>query len=92
MPPTESTTEMLNVDVPAVVGTPLITPVVVFSASAAGNVPVATDHVYPVPLPPEAISVWEYATLTTPAGSVAGEIATGAAAAVATQRQAKRNL
>jgi len=82
---------MLNVDMPAVVGVPLIAPVVVFSASPAGRVPVATDHVYGAPLPPDAVSVCEYDTLATPPGSVCGEIVIGAATAVATHTVAIRN-
>jgi hypothetical protein len=82
---------MLNVDKPAVVGVPLIAPVVVFRVSPTGRVPVATDHVYGAPLPPDAVSVCAYDTLTTPPGRVCGEIVIGAATAFATHRLAIRN-
>jgi hypothetical protein len=51
------------------VGVPEITPVVGFSVKPAGSVcPGASDHVSAPPLPPDAVSVVEYAVPVFPAG------------------------
>src|SRR5260370_4878394 len=52
----------------AVVGVPVMAPVAVFSDNPVGNVPLVSDQVYGV-LPPDAVSVAEYATPTCPFGS-----------------------
>lgn len=54
----------------AVVGVPVMAPVAAFSDSPAGNVPLASDQAYGV-VPPDAVSVAEYATPTCPFGSEA---------------------
>jgi hypothetical protein len=41
----ESATRTLKLEVPAVVGVPLITPVLAFRFNPAGNEPLTTDHV-----------------------------------------------
>jgi hypothetical protein len=55
--PTESRTLTVKVNVPAICGTPDITPEFGFKLSPTGNEPVATLHVYGG-LPPTAMSVW----------------------------------
>jgi len=50
------------------VGVPVIAPVLVFSVSPAGSVPLVNDHVYGV-VPPVAASVVEYAVPTVPLGN-----------------------
>jgi hypothetical protein len=61
-----SVTRTVNVLDPAAVGVPEIVPPV--SVSPAGNVPLASDQVYGG-VPPDAVSVCEYAVPTTPLGS-----------------------
>jgi hypothetical protein len=62
----ESVTRTVKFDVPYAVGVPLITPPEL-KESPAGNEPALSDHEYGV-TPPEAASVWEYATPTVPPG------------------------
>ena len=57
---------MLSLDAPVPVGVPLITPAA-DRLRPAGNVPVASDHVFE-PAPPVAVRVWEYAVPWTPFG------------------------
>lgn len=54
----ESETRTVNELVPVTVGTPLIRPLE-DRLNPDGRVPDAMDHVYPEPLPPVALSVWE---------------------------------
>ena len=70
----------------AAVGVPVMAPVAVFSDRPAGNVPLVSDHVYGV-VPPDAVSVAEYAVPTLPFGndvvvivSVAGVVVSVSAA------------
>jgi hypothetical protein len=70
----------VNVGAPAAVGVPLMTPAA-DKVSPAGNVPEATDHVYP-PVPPVAVSVWLYPVPTVPFGSDPVAIVKGAAVTV----------
>ena len=60
----------------AVVGVPVIAPVVAFKLKPAGNAPLATAHV--IGVVPVALSVWLYALFTVPSGSVAVVIVGGA--------------
>ena len=59
--------------VPAVVGVPLITPVLGSSCSPAGRLPLATDHVYGS-VPPVAWKFALYGTPTIPEGSGVGVV------------------
>jgi hypothetical protein len=63
---------MVNGELPAVVGLPLMTPVEEFRVKPAGSVPTVTAQLTPVA--PLTVSVAEYGTLTTPFGTVAGLI------------------
>src|SRR3972149_6553749 len=63
-----SVTCTVKLYVPASVGVPLITPVVLLRLRPDGREPDVTTHVYGV-LPPEAVSVWLYAALTVPSES-----------------------
>ena len=56
---------------PAVVGVPVIAPVVVFSDSPVGNAPAVTAKV-DAPVPPVALTVWLYAVPTVAVGNDAG--------------------
>ena len=56
----------VNVDVPAVVGIPLITPVLAFSVRPPGKLPALTLHV--IEAVPVAARVWLYAVPTVPSG------------------------
>jgi hypothetical protein len=56
-------------EVPTIVGVPVIAPVDASNENPAGNVPTATAQAYGV-VPPVAANVAEYAELTTPAGNV----------------------
>src|SRR3954471_20235337 len=64
-------------EVPAVVGVPLITPLVPSNVSPAGSVPEVSAHVYP-PTPPVAPSVCEYGSVTSPCGREEVVTVTGA--------------
>lgn len=55
-------------EVPEVVGVPAISPVDAVKLNPAGSEPDVTLHVYGV-VPPDAVSVAEYAVLTVPLGS-----------------------
>ena len=55
--PAESLTETEKVEVPAVVGVPLMTPVAAARVRPAGRVPAEMVQVSPLPDPPEAASV-----------------------------------
>jgi hypothetical protein len=52
----------------AAVGVPVMAPVEAFSDNPAGNVPLVSDQAYGV-VPPDAVSLAEYATPTCPFGS-----------------------
>jgi hypothetical protein len=65
-----SWTWIANVVVPVVVGVPVIAPVFAVSAKQVGRPPLVILHVYPVPVPPVACRVAEYAVPTVPAGGV----------------------
>ena len=67
-PPPESATRTVKLDVPRVLGVPLITPAV-DSDRPAGKVPLVTDHAYGV-TPPDAIRVVEYGTNLVAGGRV----------------------
>src|SRR5215469_8833336 len=71
----ESVTDTLKVVEPRVVGVPLITPPVL-RVRPGGSVPDATAQVNG-PFPPVEVSVVEYATLITAAGSAAGLMTSG---------------
>ena len=62
-----SATCTVNVDVPAAVGVPLMTPPL-DNVNPAGSAPVGRDHVYG-DIPPEAVNVCEYWTPITPDAS-----------------------
>src|SRR5689334_4597954 len=64
----ESASCAVNVNEPAVVGLPVMAPVVAFNANPAGSDPVTIDHLYGV-IPPLAASVVEYETPTVPLGN-----------------------
>jgi hypothetical protein len=76
----ESVTLTVKLLVPAAVGVPEIVP---FAASVnpAGNVPLASDHVYGG-VPPEAAKLWVYAAPTVPGASVDVVTLTGVPATV----------
>jgi hypothetical protein len=74
--PVESFTVNAAICVPAVVGAPLIMPVLLME-SPAGRLP--ADHVYGE-VPPVAANVAEYAVPTVPVGRVPVEITSGAGA------------
>ena len=57
------TLKVRAVPVTAAVGVPVMTPVEVFNVNPAGNAPLVSDQVYGV-VPPEAVSVAEYAVPT----------------------------
>ena len=65
--PTLSATFAVKLDVPLVVGVPLMIPVEPASDSPAGRLPALTVHVRGV-VPPVSASVWLYAVPTVPAG------------------------
>jgi len=67
--PTLSATFAVKLDVPAVVGVPVIAPPALIE-SPAGRLPEFTDHVRGA-VPPVAASVWLYATPTVSAGRLA---------------------
>ena len=66
-----SATCTVKLNVPVAVGVPVMAPVPAFSSSPPGSDPIVTDHVYGC-VPPEAVSVCEYATPTAPPGRVGG--------------------
>jgi hypothetical protein len=76
----ESVTCTVKLDWPAPVGVPLIVPPLL-KLRPAGNVPEVTVHAYGF-VPPEAVSVDEYAVPTVPLGSEAELIVSGAPAAL----------
>jgi hypothetical protein len=59
----------VNVEVPAAVGVPEITPVSVFSVNPSGSVPLSRLHV--IGVSPDAMIVWLYAASTVPPGNAA---------------------
>src|SRR5579862_6024734 len=63
---------MVKLEVPEVVGVPVIAPVAVANDKPWGRAPAVILYVYG-PVPPEAVTVWLYATETSAAGNVAGE-------------------
>src|SRR5437870_4619973 len=66
----------VKLEVPPVVGVPVIAPVPAFSDTPVGSAPVVIDQAY-VPLPPVAASVWLYAVPVVALGSVVVVTATG---------------
>jgi hypothetical protein len=70
-PVDESCTLTVNEKVPLVVGVPLINPLV-DSDNPDGNIPAATVKFVYGATPPDAVSVWLYATLIRVDGSVGG--------------------
>jgi hypothetical protein len=66
--PVLSVTPIVKIDVLALVGVPLITPVVVFRAKPVGRLPEVIDQVYGI-TPLSAASVWLYATPISPLAS-----------------------
>src|SRR3989304_2056121 len=66
--PFASVARTLKLDVPPVVGVPLITPVPLFNVSPKGRLPVTIAHVIGA-FPPVDVSVWLYARLTVPSDS-----------------------
>ena len=68
LPEALSATCTVKLAAPAVVGVPLIVPVVELSARPAGRAPPVTDQLYGL-VPPVAVSVCEYGVLTVPLGS-----------------------
>jgi hypothetical protein len=77
-----SVTLTVKLEDPPAVGVPLITPPAL-SVKPPGNEPVEIVHVFP-PLPPVAVSVWEYAVPKVPPGSDPVVIASGAGLIVTT--------
>jgi hypothetical protein len=75
--PTVSVAVTAKLDVAAVVGVPLITPVVAFNVTPVGRVPAVTANVF-APVPPVVDSVWLYAPPTVPPDKLTGLIATAA--------------
>ena len=69
--PAASVAVMVKVALPAVVGVPLITPVVPLSIKPAGSEPFVTLNAN-VPVAPVALTVWLYAVPTVASGSAAG--------------------
>lgn len=67
----------VKLEVPETVGVPVMAPVEELSDSPVGSVPLEIDHVG-APVPPVAVSVWLYATLTVSAGRLAVVIVTAA--------------
>ncbi len=67
---TLSVTIAVKLEVPDVVGVPVMAPVPATRESPAGSVPEEIDHVYGV-VPPEAVSAWLYATPAVSAGRLA---------------------
>jgi hypothetical protein len=61
--PVESTTWAVKLNVPEVLGVPVIAPVEVFKVKPAGNEPVVIENVYGA-TPPEATRLDVYATPT----------------------------
>jgi hypothetical protein len=66
--PESVTLKLSEAPATAAVGVPVMAPVAVFSDNPAGNVPLVSDQVYGV-VPPDAVSVAEYAAPTSPFGS-----------------------
>jgi len=60
-----------NVNVPGVVGVPVIAPVPGLRIRTGGNAPLDTENAYGA-VPPDAETLWLYAVPTVPFGSVAG--------------------
>ena len=71
---------IVNAKVPAVVGVPARFPLLA-SVNPGGNVPVEVK-VYGPPIPPVAVKVWPYATLTVPPGTENGPTTTGGTGAM----------
>src|SRR4051794_15100230 len=69
--PAASVAVMVNVNVPAVVGVPVIAPEPPLRTSPVGSAPLEMVNVYGA-VPPEPETVWLYAVPTLPFGSVAG--------------------
>ena len=69
--PTVSVPVIVKFVTPAVVGVPVIAPVVAFRDSPAGNAPAVTAKVE-APVPPVTLTVWLKAVPTVAAGKVAG--------------------
>ena len=65
----ESLAWTVNVNVPAAVGAPDKTPVLVFKVIPAGKAPREIDQIYGF-VPPDADNVWEYAAPVVPPGNV----------------------
>ncbi len=66
--PESVTLKLSEAPATAAVGVPVMAPVAVFSDNPAGNIPLVSDQVYGV-VPPDAVSVAEYAAPTNPFGS-----------------------
>ena len=75
--PAEFVALTVKLDVPAVVGVPVIAPVVPFKFKPVGRLPLAIAHV--IGVVPVALSVWLYALFAVPSGSEAVVIVGGAA-------------
>src|SRR4051794_8742307 len=69
--PAASVAVMVNVNVPAVVGVPVIAPEPPLRTSPVGSAPLEMVNVYGA-VPPEPETVWLYAVPKLPFGSVAG--------------------
>lgn len=65
VPPVESVTLIVNEKEPAVVGVPVIAPVVALRVRPGGSEPDATENLYGK-VPPVAMTVEEYGTPTSP--------------------------
>lgn len=76
-PALESVTFTVKLDTPAVVGVPVIAPVLLLRLKPAGKLPEVVEYVR-APAPPVTAMLWLYAVPTTPAGSVVVVIAGGA--------------
>ena len=74
--PAEFVAFTVKFDVPAVVGVPVIAPVVAFKIKPTGSVPFSTAHI--IGVVPVAASLWLYALFTVPSGREAVVIVGGA--------------
>jgi hypothetical protein len=81
--PTLSATRMVKLDVPAVAGVPLMTPVPAFKVSPEGSDPTVMDHEKGA-TPPAFVAAVEYAAPTVPPGNA--DVVTVSAEAMVIER------